>query len=89
MPYYSHMPFTRLKNKSLHLKLTIPIYGAPITITFITFIDENGEIDTVETYQYNTISDGVRREYKMQMNYKCMAIKASLIKQTSYFNVLY
>jgi hypothetical protein len=66
----------------------LPIYGAPITITFITFIDENGEIDTVETYQYNTISDGVRREYKNADELQMYGDKGILDpNKTSYFNV--
>jgi hypothetical protein len=41
----------------------VPLKGAPIIILFITFKGNNDEIIKVETYQYNTISDGVKKKF--------------------------
>ena len=53
-----------IKKGSLKLKTEdVPQNNSPITVSFVTFKDNNGVILPAETYYYNTISKYMRREY--------------------------
>ncbi|OIJ16757.1 hypothetical protein BKP37_05900 [Anaerobacillus alkalilacustris] len=41
----------------------IPLKGSPIIIVFITFKDDDDHILKAENYQYNTVSDGIKKTY--------------------------
>ncbi len=45
------------------LTVDTPLEGTPILIRFITLIDKNSNLLKGEIYQYNALSDGVKREY--------------------------
>lgn len=49
--------FLRLKTEDA------PPPGAPLAISFVTFKNKSGELLPAEVYCYNTVSDGVKREY--------------------------
>ncbi|MFZ7103237.1 MAG: DUF4183 domain-containing protein [Peptococcaceae bacterium] len=41
----------------------VPPKGVPIIVLFITFRDKENQLIKIETYQYNTVSDGLKRVY--------------------------
>ncbi len=59
-------PETNYKIKEGLLTLNtknIPIKNSPIIIPFVTFKNIDGSIIKGETYQYNTLSDGLKRVF--------------------------
>ncbi|NLX63259.1 MAG: DUF4183 domain-containing protein [Clostridiaceae bacterium] len=53
-----------IKKGLLELKTDdTPLENSPIIISFVTFKDRNGSVLPAEVYLYNTISDGLKREF--------------------------
>lgn len=53
-----------LKEGLLTLKTEdVPPKNAPITIRFVIFKDKNGTVYPAEVYHYNTIADGMKKEF--------------------------
>jgi len=48
-----------------------PLKNAPITICFVTFKDRNNAVLPAEVYHYNTISDGIKKEFTNDDELKC------------------
>jgi len=66
----------------------VPIKGAPVIITFITFVSKNNRIIDVTNYQYNTISDGIKRMFTNDDELKTYGDKGIPDpNQVSYFNL--
>ncbi|WP_175548460.1 DUF4183 domain-containing protein [Lutispora thermophila] len=53
----------------------VPQKKAPIIINFVTFKDRNGRILPVEVYCYNTISNGMKKEFNDEDELKCYGYK--------------
>jgi len=66
----------------------IPQLGAPIIITFITFKSNEGEKINVKNYQYNALSNGVKRVFTNDDELKTYGNKGILDpNEVSYFNL--
>lgn len=65
-----------------------PHTNAPVLITFVTFKGKANEILNVESYQYNTISDGVKKEFSNDDELKIYGDKGILDpNEVSYLNL--
>lgn len=66
----------------------VPKPGTPIIITFVIYRSRNGEILKAQTYQYNTISDGVKRKFTNNDEIKMYGEKGILDPyEVSYYNL--
>lgn len=61
-----------IKKGQLTLKTKdVPQKNAPIAISFVTLRARNGAVLPAEVYQYNTISDGIKKEFTDEDEIKC------------------
>lgn len=78
-----------IKKGQLTLKTEdVPLKNAPITINFVTFKDKNGTILPAEVYLYNTISNGMKKEFTDEDELSCYGNKGILDpEQVSFINL--
>ncbi len=66
----------------------VPPQNAPIAIRFVTFKNKNGTILPAEIYHYNTIADGIKKEFTNEDELKCYGNRGILDpEQVSFINL--
>jgi len=66
-----------------------PPNNAPVIISFVTFKDNNGRLFPAEIYYYNTVSDGLKREFTDEDELKLYGNKGILDPEQASFINLY